>query len=93
MMRQRQADGVGFMFLSWRLGPPLDALADLACMTEYAETRPTMPTYAATLPLDAVMVAAQSQKTVRAALTEPVLAPVEGKGCLYRALSCVAATS
>ncbi|KAI3544093.1 uncharacterized protein CCOS01_13842 [Colletotrichum costaricense] len=52
-----------------------------------------MPTYAATLPLDAVMVAAQSQKTVRAALTEPVLAPVEGKGCLYRALSCIAATS
>ncbi|KXH67083.1 hypothetical protein CSAL01_01360 [Colletotrichum salicis] len=44
-----------------------------------------MSTYAATLPLDVVVVAAQSQKTVRAAVTEPVLAPVEGKGCLYRA--------
>jgi hypothetical protein len=27
------------MLLFWRLGPPIDALAGLACMTEYAQAR------------------------------------------------------
>ncbi|KAK1856296.1 hypothetical protein CCHR01_01044 [Colletotrichum chrysophilum] len=76
MMRQ-EIGGVLLLapvqFFCSRLGPPLDALADLACMTEYAETRPTMPTSPATPPPAAVVVAARSQNAVQAAVTVPVL--------------------
>ncbi|KAK2009618.1 hypothetical protein LZ32DRAFT_408633 [Colletotrichum eremochloae] len=47
----------------------------------------------ATLPLVVVMVAAQNQRSVRAAVTEPVLCASGGDRVLLQALACVVTTS